>query len=176
MSSKPIPIYGKSEQGKSGYTIYFDMNSKKAFRGHHKELNSAKFWIGFFVFLIFMRGLAEINLPDTWFLKLIIIAVGIPLSIQIGKVLQRKSIEDLREIYLSEYMLEDYIEEGKKMMIREVIVTTVILIIAIVLCALFILHNWLVWIAFSFLSFGILGMLINSLSIKRWKFYKNEVQ
>lgn len=172
MRSKPMPIYGKSEQGKSGYTIYLDMNSKTAYRGHHKELNNTKLWIGFFLVLIFMRGLAEVSFPDTWLVKFIVIVIGVPVSILIGKVLQRNSIDDLLEIYLSEYMLEDYIEEGKKMMIREIIVTIIILIIAIALCILFVVHNWLVWFAFSFMSFAIVGMLMNSLSIERWKFYK----
>lgn len=173
MRSKPVPIYGKSEQGRSGYTIYLDMNTKTAYRGHHKEFNSTRIWMGFFMVLIFMRGLAEVSFPDTWLLKLIIIVIGIPVSILIGKELQRKSIDDLLEIYLSEYMLEDYIAEGKKMMIREIMISIIILVIAIALCVLFVIHNWLIWIVFSFISFAIVGMLINSLSIKRWKFYKN---
>lgn len=47
MGSDPIPIYAKSNQGKSGYAIYLDMVSKQAYRAHHKEFSQSKYWIGF---------------------------------------------------------------------------------------------------------------------------------
>lgn len=171
-----IPIYGKSEKGGSSYTIYLDLSSQKTYKGDHRELNQANYWFAFFGGTIAMRTLAEISLPDTWLVKLLIIVIGIPISIFIGKISQRRSIGDLREIYLYKYMLDDYLEQGKKLMMREIIFTLVILIIAIILCILFILHNWLVSIIFSFISFAIVGMLMNGLSIIRWKLYKNGLQ
>ena len=173
MGSNPIPIYAKSNQGKSGYTIYLDMVSKQAYRAHHKEFSQSKYLIGFFTLLFIMRGLAELSLPDTLLVKSLILLIGVPTSIFLGKVLHRRSMDELLEIYVSEYMLEDYIEQGKKLMIREIIATVIFLFIAITLGILFIMYNWLVWIAFSFITFIIVGVLINSLSIKRWKFYQN---
>ncbi|HLS71119.1 MAG TPA: hypothetical protein VK027_05610 [Chitinophagaceae bacterium] len=89
MSTKPVPIYGKSDNGK-GYTIYFDINTKKAYRGNHKEINSAKYWIVFFAFLVLMRGLAEVSFADSWFVKLLLIIIGVPISILIGRIVQKK--------------------------------------------------------------------------------------
>jgi len=172
MSNKPVPIYGKSDNGK-GYTVYFDINTNKVYRGNHKELHSPKYWLVFFTFLVLMRGLAELSFGDSWFIKLILIIIGVPISIFIGKIIQRRSIEDLREIYLSDYTLEEYMNRGKNMMLKEMVLMIIILIIAITLSILFIISNWLIWLAFSFLSFAIAGMMFNGISLRRWNLYKN---
>lgn len=172
MKSELIPIYAKSD-GKLGYTIFVDLTSKKAFKGYHQEYSQAKWWFGYFGLLFTMRALAEITLPDTWIVKALFIGLGIPISIFIGKILQKKLIDYLTDIYLSEYMLDDYIQQGKKLMVREFVFAIVIFVIAIVLCILFLIHNWLGCIVFSFLSFTILGMLMNNLTIRRWKIYRN---
>lgn len=77
----------------------------------------------FFGLLFITGGLAELSLPDTLLVKSIILLIGVPTSIFLGKVLHRRSMDELLEIYVSEYMLEDYIEQGKKLMIREIAAT-----------------------------------------------------
>ncbi|MBU8790684.1 hypothetical protein NSA56_18100 [Oceanobacillus caeni] len=173
MSEKIIPIYGKKEKGKSGYTIFIDLHTKKVYRAFHKEVSQSTFMISFFATIILMRFLTDVSLPDFHpFLILIFILTGASISVYIGMIIQKKFMGDLIEIYPSEPMVEDFIDEGSTLFKREVIIAAILLLVSVILVGLFIIYNWLVWLLFSFMSFAISGMMFNSLSIDRWKLYK----
>jgi hypothetical protein len=166
-----VPIYAKNQDGR-GYTIYLDTDSMRVYRSDHQEVNQFKYWIGFVVTIAFLRILAEFNLPDSLLVKSIPVIVGIPISIFIGRMVYRKSVQNMREIYPTKDMLEDYIAEGKSLMKKEIIIASIILIISLTFCFLFIAFNWLMWLILSLMFFTIVGMFSKNITVKRWKLYK----
>lgn len=167
-----IPIYAKNQNGQS-YSIYLDIDTMRVYRNDHGEMNQTKYWVSFFAVFFILRELAKLNFPDVLLIKVLILLVTIPASILIGIAIHRKSHLNIREIYPTKDMLENYIESGKHLMKRELSMAVIILSISLFLAVLFIIFNWMAALIFSLFSFLILGMLSNNISLKRWKLYKH---
>lgn len=166
-----IPIYGKNNNGR-GYTIYLDIDSMRAYRSDNQEVNQTKYWIGYFVTIIFLSVLTEISLPNTLLVKSSLVIVGVPISIFTGRIIYRKAVNNVREIFPTKDMLEDYIAKGKSLMIKEIMIASIFLIISLVSCFLFITFNWLMWLVLSLMFFAIIGMFSKNITVKRWWLYK----
>lgn len=166
-----IPIYGKNNNGR-GYTIYLDIDSMRAYRSDNQEVNQTKYWIGYFVTIIFLSVLTEISLPNTLLVKSSLVIVGVPISIFTGRIIYRKAVNNVREIFPTKDMLEDYIAEGKSLMKKELILVGIILTFSLMLCFSFLVINSFILLILAFIGFTIFGMLSCNMSIKRWKLYK----
>ncbi|WP_164216032.1 hypothetical protein [Virgibacillus sp. YIM 98842] len=166
-----VPIYARNQDGR-GYTIYLDTDTMRVYRSDHQETNQYKYWIGFVVTIAFLRGLAEFNLPVSLLVKSAVVIVGVPISIFIGRAVYRKSVQNMREIYPTKDMLEDYIVKGKSLMTKEIIIAGIILIVSLTFCFLYLVFNFLMWLILSLMFFAIVGMFSKNITVKRWKLYK----
>ena len=56
MGWKYVPIYGTKEEGKSGYTIFIDLQTNRLYRGFHREVSQTHFMTAFLVMVHFNKS------------------------------------------------------------------------------------------------------------------------
>lgn len=168
-----IPIYTENERNKQNYTLLLDKRTNLVYKAYHKKVNQLIYWITFAVTLAIIRGIEDVYLPIRgMFSTLLLILLGVG-GVAIGLYCYKKmAYEDVREIYLTETMIEDYLNNGKRTLRIEVWVTIIIFICFAVLLFLFVVSHWLVWLLFSFYVFVLFVVLLCRLPLQRFKLYK----
>ncbi|MFD1335889.1 hypothetical protein ACFQ4N_10045 [Oceanobacillus iheyensis] len=177
MEQKLIPIYAERKEGASGYTIYLDRSSNKVYRAFHKEYNQVTYWIIFALALGLLRAISGVYLTEFPILiKLLIVILIGGVGISIGKTLHNNYTGNLVEIYINDLEIKELIEKGMKLIKREIIITSILLIISLILAVLFIVFSWIIWLVFTLMLFAIIGVLLNSISIQKLNLFKDYSQ
>ncbi|MGY0691201.1 hypothetical protein ACW2QC_00245 [Virgibacillus sp. FSP13] len=174
MSKTRIPIYANKDKGRLGYTVFLDIQTMKVYKAYHKEISQSVYWIGFIAALILMRSLTGVTI-DSPFYMIILILGGVTLSVLMGIYIHKNSAGSLKEIYLSNEMINDYLDEGKKRFKVELIFTLIVLLSSIVCIILFLLYHLLIWLLVSFILFLLIGALVCNFSKARFQIYKNGI-
>ncbi|KKE77968.1 hypothetical protein DTX80_16530 [Bacilli bacterium] len=169
---KLIPFYRYQKRDTQGYTLFLDVHSQRVYKVIHKEGSGVAYWIAFALVLGIMRAIQDIHLPISNLVNLIIVIVLGILSVLSGVFIYKNYYKDLKEIYPTKDMIEDYIYEAKGLLIKEVIVTIIVSIAVIVFFILFLVSYRLMWLLFSYLLLSGVVVAICGLPKARFELYK----
>ncbi len=172
---KLIPIYTKIIKDGRNYTIFLDGKTRFTYKADHKDSGQdflkPSYWIFIFTFIGVMRAIQGINLP---FSKIGTIIGVIVLGIISGKYFYKKfGYRDVKEIYLTESMIEDYIEKGKKVFKLEVWIAAISFVIFLILIISYYFTSSLALLIFSFFAFVFFIVYLNRLPKERIRLYKD---
>lgn len=172
---KLIPIYTKIIKDGQNYTIFLDEKTRYTYKAYHKDSGPNFFyWIGFVIVLYFLREIQEITFSFSNTINIGIIMAVIVLGIIAGKYYYKKfGYEDVKEIYLTESMIEDYIEKGRKVFKIDMWVIVISLIIFLSLIISFYITSSLVLLIFSFAALVFIRAYLFRLPKERIMLYKN---
>ncbi|MDE5416365.1 hypothetical protein [Alkalihalobacterium chitinilyticum] len=171
---KLIPIYTEIIKDRQNHTIFIDEKTRYTYKAFHKEPSQSFYWIGFFSLLFFMRGIQQLNLTFSNYITFGLIIAVIVLGSISGKYYYKKfTYEEVREIYLTESMIEDYVEKGKKVFKLEMWIAAICLIGFLFSIILFFFTSSLVVLIFSFFALVFFNIFVYRLPKERIKLYKN---
>ncbi|UOQ86793.1 hypothetical protein [Gracilibacillus salinarum] len=171
---KLIPIYTENIKNRRNHTIFLDLEKRTTYKALHKEekTNHTYYWIGFFVVLAIMRAIESVQLHIPTVICFVIIGIGVILGAWAGRVFYQKYIyEEMTEIYLTESMVEQYIEQGKKLYQFEIGIVAGCFLVFLILALVFILNQSLVVLFFSLFFFLIFSAYVYRMPMARIKLY-----
>ncbi|WP_062050939.1 hypothetical protein [Bacillus sp. JCM 19034] len=170
---KIIPIYSESKNNQQGYTILIDEHKEKSYKAFHKKSNQWVYWIGFFFTLAILRSIQDIHITISYTTSVIIYICLLVLTILISRVISKHFYYDeVKEIYLTKTMIEEYIEDGKSIYRIEVWIASISFFIFAILCTMFFINFSLVALLFSIVLFFIFCLSLKRLPLARIKLYK----
>jgi len=169
---KLIPFYRKLDKDQVGYTLLMDQQSEKVYKVEHGKTNQYSFWITWALLLAFMRMVKDVPLPMTDLKSFLIVITSMIISGLIGVYKYNNVYKDKREVYYTEYVIREYIHEGKALLKREVYSTVMIFSIFAILMALFVTYGWTVSLVFSLIFLGLFVYAACGLPLARFKLYK----
>lgn len=172
--SKLIPIYRKLNKEQVGYTILMDQQSKRVFKVDHVSINQYKFWITWAMILAFMRAIKDISLPMNHPVYYLFLVGLLGISAFIGRYKYKEVYQEKREVYYTDFLINQYINKGEANFRKEVKGTLVIFLIFVIFLILFFVFNWLPWLFFSLFIFGTFVYAACGLPPARFKLYKKE--
>ncbi|MGP4040977.1 hypothetical protein ACTWP4_13925 [Gracilibacillus sp. D59] len=173
MEMKIIPIYTENKKNQQSHTIFMDEHTKQSYKAFHKESNQWVYWIGFFAILAIMRSIQGVHIPLSLFTITIIFIALLGLTILVSQIVYKQLFyEEIKEIYLTKPMIEEYIEDGKKIYKMEMWIAILSFLIFIILTIIFFITLSLVLLIFSIFLFFIFCLSIKRLPIARIKLYK----
>jgi len=170
--AKLIPFYRKLDKEQMGYTLLMDQQSQQIYKVEHGKINPYTFWITWASLLAFVRFIQGIQLSMTEPRSILIVMGLMIISGMIGVYKYNDVYKEKREVYYSEYELEEYINKGKTLLKREVNGTIIIFVIFATLMALFIIYGWMASLVFSLVFFGTFVYAACGLPSARFKLYK----
>ncbi|MDY7224614.1 hypothetical protein [Halalkalibacterium halodurans] len=170
---KLIPIYTEIVKDRQNHTIFLDEKTRFTYKAYHKEPSQRFYWIGFFSFLFFMREMQQLNLSFSNTVNIGLIIAVIVLGLISGKYFYKKfTYEEIKEIYLTESMIEDYVEEGERVFKLELWIAAICLISFLFLIILFIFTSSFVLLIFSYLALVFFKVYLYRLPKERFRLYK----
>lgn len=172
MKKRLIPFYRNLSNGGYGYTLFIDEDSNRVFKSYHKEMNHSIYWISFAVVFILLRGMKNVFVPFNNPVVILIILLLTVVSAVIGISIYVHYYKDIEEEYFTETMIEDYIEKGKKIFIKEVISVIFVFLFVILFAVLYLIFHWLIWLIFTLFLFSMTVLGICGLPIGRFKLYR----
>lgn len=175
---KLIPIYTENIKGRQNYTFFIDKQTNLIFKAYHKDnKNQSIYGIGFVLVLAIFRYLKEVDLHflDDFNLS-IIIAVCIIGFFSAKFYYQKYAYEPIKEVYLTQTMLDEYIEKGRKVFILEIWIAIISLLIFLFLALLYYFTSSLVVLIFSLFDFWFLTMYLFRLPKERFMIYKKSIE
>ncbi|MEN1967637.1 hypothetical protein WMZ97_06100 [Lentibacillus sp. N15] len=176
MNVNLIPFYTENKQGQQNYTLLLDKKTELVYKAYHKKTTQWVYWIGLVITLGILREMQDIFLPVTSLLGIsLLILLGIA-GIVIGIYCYKKmAYEEVREIYLTEDMIEEYLRKGKSTLRIEAWTTLIIFIGLVILSILFFVSHLFIWLLFAFYAFVLVVVLLCRLPIGRFKLIKKGV-
>ncbi|WP_208591443.1 hypothetical protein [Gracilibacillus suaedae] len=174
---KLIPIYTENKRAHK-YTIYVDIHTNYTYRiDHSNDMNKTGYWISFFAILAIMRSLQEISYTFSSMGKTIVVIAIILVGIILGSLVYKKMIpKEIREIYLTQTMIEDYIQRGRKLIKQDIWIAVISLIIFLFLIFLFLFTSSFVLLTFAQFSFILFIAFMQRLPKERFALYKKSSQ
>lgn len=171
-----IPFYTENIQDGQNYTLLFDEKKNQVYKAYHRKVNQIIYLGAFVLTLALVRGIENIFLPINGLVSiLLLIFLGIA-GIAIGVYCYKKiAYQDIKEIFLTQSMIEEKIQQGKTTLRIEVWTTSITLLCFVVFSILFIISNWLVWLLVTFYLFILAIVLLSRLPIRRFKLIKKGV-
>lgn len=166
-----IPFYTEKSKDTQAYTLFLDQKSKKVYKAYHKKTSEVLYWIAFVLVLALLRILKDIYYPINTLSVILLFVIG-TLSVVLGMYFYKIAYEEKKEVFLSEYMVERYIEKGKKVLKIEVITTSCILVGFIIVVLIFIVNNWLPLLLLSIFLLIIFVTLLCRLPVDRFKLHR----
>ncbi|WP_208591431.1 hypothetical protein [Gracilibacillus suaedae] len=169
---KIIPIYTESKKNQQGHTIFIDEHTEKSYKALHKESNQWVYWIGFFAILAIMRSIQSIHIPLSLISIIIIFTSLLVLTVLVSRIVYKHLFyEEVKEIYLTNTMIEKYIEDGKSVYKMEVWIAILSFLIFVILTIIFFINLSLVILIFSIFLFFIFCLMMKRLPLARIKLY-----
>lgn len=173
ITTKLVPIYTENIKGRQNHTIFIDKQTNVTYKAYHKEPSQAMYWFGFFIVLAVLRGIQEVSIPTSSPVAfLIIISLFMLVFISVKLFYKKIVYEEVKEIHLTESMIEDYIERGKKGLQLEIWVAVISLIVVLLLALLFFVTYNIVLLIFMFFTFIFFTVYLFRLPVERFKLYK----
>ncbi|UOQ46607.1 hypothetical protein MUN88_10860 [Gracilibacillus caseinilyticus] len=172
---KLIPIYTENIKNRRNHTIFLDKKKRTTYKAFHKEekINHTYYWIGFFIVIAIMRGIESIQLHIPTAVSFGKIGIGVILGMWADRVFYQKYIyEEMKEIYLTESMIEQYIDQGRKLFQFEIGIVVGCFLVFLVLALVFILDQSLVVLIFSLFFFVIFSAYVYRMPMARMKLYR----
>lgn len=173
MMTKLIPIYTENLKGRQNYTIFIDKQTNLTYKAFQKEPRQATYWIAFFIVLAILRGIQEISITITNPVAILLFLILIVLGILSGKLYYKKIVyEEIKEIYLTESMIKEYIERGKRGFKLEIKIAVISLVVVLLLALLFFISHSIILLIFMFFTFVFFIVYLFRLPIERFHLYK----
>lgn len=173
MRKKLIPFYRKLDEQKQGYTLFLNTQTYQVYKCKHQGESETVYWFLFPLVLIVMRTISGesfyMNNPKNITIAFLFTFISVLAGVRLYKFYYK----DLQEVYLTQFMIEEYIADNKGLFKKEVISILVVLLFAILFAILFLFNNKTTWLVFSlFLLFlSVFGLC--ELPVGRFKLYKN---
>ncbi len=169
---KIIPIYTENKKNRQSHTIFLDQELNRSYKAFHKESNQWVYWIGLFAVLAIMRGIQSFKIPLTLLPNILIFSAALGLTYYISRLVYKYMFyEEVKEVYLTDSMIEDYIDDGKTVYKLEIWLAIISFIIFVLLTILYFILMTLILFVFSVFLFFIFCLSLKRLSIARIKLY-----
>ncbi|MEC5425178.1 hypothetical protein QGM71_16960 [Virgibacillus sp. C22-A2] len=150
---KLIPIYTENVKGRQNYTIFIDKQTNLTYKAYQKEPSQATYWIAFFIVLAILRGIQEVSISISNIGAIFIFLTLLISGIFSGIFFNKKYVyEEVREIYLTESMIKEYIERGKKGFKLEIRIAVISLLVVLILAFLFFITHGIILLIFLYFS------------------------
>ncbi|WP_233879522.1 hypothetical protein [Virgibacillus halodenitrificans] len=170
---KLIPFYRKQGKNIDQYTLFLDKRTKHVYRVYNRDENNILYWVAFVLVLAIFRAVSSIHLPVYHPIAVVFcIMVGLIISITLGIVVYETYYRDLKEVYLTEPELMEYIKRGKKSLKIEVWLTGIMFILFTLTILLFLVNYWIVWYMVNITIGFLLTVLLCGLPLERFKLIK----
>lgn len=168
-----VPFYTENIQGGQNYTLLFDKKKNLVYKAYHKKVSPMIYWGAFVLTLALIRGSEGIFYPISGLLSILfLILLGIT-GIAVGLYCYKKiAYENVKEIFLTQPMIEEKIHKGKTTLRIEMWTASIIMLCFVVLAILFFVTHWLVWLLIAFYTFVLTVVLLCRLPIERFKLVK----
>ncbi|MUK87855.1 hypothetical protein GMD78_05510 [Ornithinibacillus sp. L9] len=175
MEKKLLPIYNYSNKNTSGYTIFIDIKTMRVYKVFNENVNlmsNWKYWISIPLVSALLSSLSTDSLSVG--AHIIIAIAGSIAAGTLGYLIQRRILHNykLQEIFLTKEMIEDYIERGKGRIKLEVSLIVAFTFISIFLLTIYVALLRIELLIVFFIFLFILGLLVPSVSITRFKVLK----
>lgn len=169
-----IPFYRDLSEENRGYTLFLDKHSNQVYKSYHKKSNHFLYWILFALVLILFRGMKNVYIPWNNIVIILIVLLLTVVSAVVGIGIYLYYYKDLQEEYFTDTMVEEYIEKGKEIFIKEVITVIVVFLFVVLFTVLYIIYHWLIWLIFALFLFSMTVLGICGLPVGRFRLYKKE--
>ncbi len=169
-----IPIYTKNKKGRQQYTIFINKESNRSYKAFHREEDQWLYWASFFGVLALLRGLQGIQTPLSLIPNILLFTVLLGGSFCISRLIYTHRVyEKVREIYLTKQMIEDYIDEGKRIYKLEFWFAIIGFISFLILTIIYFLTLSMILLFFTLFLFFIFCIILQRLPITRANFYRS---
>ncbi|APC49582.1 hypothetical protein [Virgibacillus halodenitrificans] len=170
---KLIPFYRKQGKNIDQYTLFLDKRTKHVYKVYNRDENNILYWVAFVLVLAIFRAVSSIHLPVYHPIAVVAyIMIGLIISITLGILVYKVYYQDLKEVYLTEPELMEYIKRGKNSLKIEVWFTGIMFIFFILTILLFMMNYWIVWYLVNITIGFLLTILISGLPPERFRLSK----
>ncbi|MBD1221272.1 hypothetical protein [Virgibacillus halodenitrificans] len=170
---KLIPFYRQQGKNLDQYTLFLDKRTKHVYKVYNRDENNILYWVAFVLVLAIFRAVSSIHLLVYHPIAIVAyIMIGLIISITLGIVVYKVYYRDLKEVYLTEPELMEYIKRGKKSLKIEVWLTGIMFILFIFTVLLFLMNYWIVWYLVNITIGFLLTILICGLPPARFRLSK----
>lgn len=172
MKNRLIPFYRDMSKGSKGYTLFLDKQSQRVYKVYHKNEGGIKYWIAFFLVVALMEAIKNIHLPLSNPIYFGITFLLVVISGLIGIYIYKFYYKDLREVYFTPSMVEEYIKRGKKQLKAEVITAIAMFIFLVLFAYLYLMNYWIIWLIFALFLVSMMALVLCGLPMERFKLCK----
>ncbi|MYL56704.1 hypothetical protein GLW20_04225 [Virgibacillus halodenitrificans] len=170
---KLIPFYRQQGKNIDQYTLFLDKRTKHVYKVYNRDENNILYWIAFVLVLAIFRAVSSIHLPVYQPIAVVAyIMIGLIISITLGSLVYKVYYRDLKEVFLTEPELMEYIKRGKNSLKIEVWLTGLMFILFILTLLLFLVNYWIVWYLVNITIGFLLTVLLCGLPPERFKLIK----
>ncbi|WHX26213.1 hypothetical protein QNH47_19105 [Virgibacillus halodenitrificans] len=167
---KLIPFYRQQGNNMDQYTLFLDKEENRIYKVNNRDENNILYWVAFVLVLAIFRAVSSIHLLVYHPIAIVAyIMIGLIIFITLGIFVYKVYYRDLKEVYLTEPELMEYIKRGKKSLKIEVWLTGIMFILFTLTILLFLVNYWIVWYLVNITIGFLLTILICGLPPERFK-------
>lgn len=160
MKQKLIPIYRKVDGNKRESTYFLDNQSRQVFKTEN-EKNDYKCWILWALILLLLRSIKTFHLSISNPITILIIIFLFVVSGSLAVYKYKTTLKNKREVYVTQDLIEDYIDRGKVTLKSDIRVSIVMFLGFTTFIVLFMISQWLTWLLFAlFLFLDLSGLYV----------------
>jgi len=159
-----------------GHTLFLDLENNRVYKVIHKEMNQTVYWLLFVFVLAVLRAIESVSLSMDYPIYIIgLLVFEVIVGYFMGVAFYRSYYKNLKEVFMTENEIEDYIEKSRNQLKIEFWIVIVLFMITIISLLLFITFKWLIWNLLTLISIILLVVTMCGLPKERFKLYSESI-